>query len=145
LILLVDTNVLLDVLARRAPFYEASAQVWSLAERGAVEAYISSISFNNVYYIVRKASGRQIAQQALQALRDVFDWVAPDRNIINQAVDFAGEDFEDSVQFCSAVRVQARYLVTRDPAGFPTTGPAVVTPTEFLALVAGDAVAGLTG
>ena len=72
------------------------------------------------------------------ARRDVFDWVAPDCNIINQAIDAAGEDFEDSVQFHSAVRVQALYLVTRDPAGFPTTGPAVVTPAEFLAVVADD-------
>lgn len=136
MILLVDTNVLLDVLAYREPHYEASARVWTLAERGDVESFISSISFNNVYYIIRKAAGRAKAREALQSLRDVFDWVAPDRSIINQAIDSDCDDFEDAVQFHSAVRVGADYLVTRDPGGFPRSGPAIVTPSEFLALLA---------
>ena len=52
--ILVDTNVLLDVLAKREPYYENSAMIWSLAESGRIDAYISSISFNNIFYIVRK-------------------------------------------------------------------------------------------
>jgi predicted nucleic acid-binding protein len=56
--LLLDTNVLLDVLAARKPFYETTARIWSLAEHEDVEAFVSAISFNNVYYIVRKA-GRE--------------------------------------------------------------------------------------
>ena len=47
MIVLVDTNVLLDVLMRREPHYRASAYVWTLAERGEIAAFISAISFNN--------------------------------------------------------------------------------------------------
>lgn len=134
--ILVDTNVLLDVLAHRQPHYAASARVWTLAEQGEVEAFVSAVSFNNVYYIVRKAGGRERAMAALKALRQVFDWVAPDRSIVNQAIDDSGcDDFEDAVQFHSAVRVKANYLVTRDPAGFPAFGPAIVTPPELVALL----------
>ena len=133
--LLVDTNVLLDVLAHREPHYAASARVWTLAERGEVQAVVSAISFNNVYYIVRRAAGKEKARAALRALRDVFEWVAPDRNIVNQAIDSESDDFEDAVQFYSAVRAEVDYLVTRDPAGFPTSGPAIVTPSELVALL----------
>lgn len=134
--LFVDTNVLLDVLARRQPFYGASAEVWSLVERGVHPGFISAISFNNIYYIVRKTAGRRSADRALKALRDIFDCVAPDRGIVNQAIDSEYSDFEDAVQFHSAVRADADYLVTRDAAGFPTTGPAVVTPEELLQVLA---------
>jgi predicted nucleic acid-binding protein len=52
----IDTNVLLDVLARRQPFYAAASRIWTLAERGSVRAFVSAISFNNIYYITRKGS-----------------------------------------------------------------------------------------
>ena len=85
MIVLVDTNVLLDVLIRREPHYRASAYVWTLAERGDITAFISAISFNNIYYIVRKAESKTKAEKVLKLLRDTFDSVAPDAKIINQA------------------------------------------------------------
>jgi len=130
----VDTNVLLDVLAHREPFYSASARIWSLAERGEVGAYISAISFNNVYYIVRKAEDKATAERAMRLLRDVFDSVAPDGKVINQAIDSAFCDFEDAVQFHSAIRAKAQFLITRNPGDFPRSKLSVVTPEEFLAL-----------
>lgn len=78
----------------------------------------------------------QVRAETLQLLRDVFDCVAPDRAIVNQAIDSECDGFEDAVQFCSAVRAEADYLVRRDPAGFPATGPAIVTPTELMSVLA---------
>ena len=129
----VDTNVLLDVLAHREKFYDASARIWTFAERGQIEAFISTISFNNVYYIIRKAQDKKTADTAMKLLRDVFDSIPPDTRILNQAIDSEFNDFEDALQFHSAVRCQADYLITRNPADFPTTKPAVLTPEEFMA------------
>ena len=131
--ILVDTNVLLDVLARREPFYAASAGVWSLAERGEVGAVVSAISFNNVYYIVRRAEGRAKAEKAIRLIRDVFEPVAPDGQIIDQAIDAGLDDFEDAVQFHSAIRAKAAYLVTRNADHFPASELPILTPGEFLA------------
>ena len=131
--LFVDTNVLLDVLAKREPFYSAAAQVWSLAERGEVKACVCAISFNNLYYIIRKAESKDKAREALRLVRDVFEPIAPDARITNQSIDSPLDDFEDAVQFHSAVRAKARYLISRDPGDFPQTGPPVLTPEEFLA------------
>jgi predicted nucleic acid-binding protein len=131
---LLDTNVLLDVLAARQPFYHAAARIWAMAEHAEVEALISAISFNNIYYIVRKAGGKAKADEALRVLRDLFTPVALDARLINQSMDAPIDDFEDAVQFHSAVREKVDYLITRDPEGFPSTGVPVLSPQEFLAI-----------
>jgi predicted nucleic acid-binding protein len=62
----IDTNVLLDVLIEREPFYKDSAVVWTMVEKNLVKGYISAISVNNIYYIskkmkeARKGAGRKI-------------------------------------------------------------------------------------
>lgn len=132
MIVLVDTNILLDVLAQREPYYWDSAQIWTLAERGEITAFVSAISFNNVYYILRNANNKTAAETALKALRDVFESVAPDIKIINQAIDSECDDFEDAIQFHSAVRVSAHFLITRNPDDFPASSVTIITPDEFL-------------
>ena len=57
--LFLDTNILLDVLLRREPFYRSAARVWTLAETGAHEGFVSAISFNNVFYPRVSDSGRR--------------------------------------------------------------------------------------
>ena len=134
MVVLVDTNVLLDVLGRREPHCRSSAQVWTLAERGEIRAFVSAISYNNVYYIIRRAESKEAARRAMLSLRDVFDSVAPDAKIINQAIDSDCDDFEDAIQFHSAVRVGAQVLITRNPKDFPPSAMAIATPEEFLAM-----------
>ncbi len=131
----VDTNLLLDVLARRKPFYTSAARIWTLAETGACEALVSAISFNNVFYIVRKARDLPTARRALVLLRDVFASVAPDQGILNQAIDSDIPDFEDAIQLFSAVHAGADYLLTRNVGDFPAGILPILAPQEFLALV----------
>lgn len=130
-----DTNILLDVLARRNPFFANAGKIWTMAEHGELEAFVSAFSFNNIYYIIRKAEGRIKARKALRLLRDVFTSVAPERQIMDQAMDSDLDDFEDAVQYYSAGRVHADYLITRNPQDFPTGGLPLVSPDEFLVLL----------
>ena len=132
---LIDTNVLLDVLARREPFYAAASRVWTLAERGATRALVSAISFNNVYYIVRKASGKGQADLALRLMRDIFEVVAVDTRIVDLAMEDRGvNDFEDAIQLYSAIQAHAPHLVTRNTSDFPKDRVSVLSPDEFVAL-----------
>lgn len=133
--ILVDTNVLLDVLAKREPFYASAAAVWSAVETGTMAGYVSAISFNNTYYIMRKYGGESEARKAIVALRDIFAVVPLDARILNQSIDSALRDFEDAIQLHSAVRAGARHLVTRNPSHFATDVLAVVSPDEYLAVV----------
>jgi predicted nucleic acid-binding protein len=131
---LVDTNILLDVLAKRKPFYEASASIWSLAECGDLTAFVSVISYNNIYYIVRKAAGREEAAEAMKIMRDVFRTVAAGDQIINQCIDSEIDDFEDAIQYFSGFHAHAQHLITRNPQHFPASGLSILTPDEFLAI-----------
>jgi predicted nucleic acid-binding protein len=133
--LFVDTNLLLDVLAEREPFYGSAARVWSLCETGVCEGFVSAISFNNIFYIVRRARNATVAHRALILMRDVFNNVAPDQQILNQAIDSDISDFEDAIQFFSAQRAGADYLLTRNATDFPKTELPILAPDEFLVLM----------
>jgi predicted nucleic acid-binding protein len=130
---LADTNVLLDVLAGRKPFYKDSAWIWSLAESGRIQAHLAAISYSNCYYIIRKYAGRAGAEKAVRLLRDVFIPVELTGQIINQAIDAGFSDFEDAIQFHSAVHANLACIVTRNPDHFPRKPISILSPSEFLA------------
>ncbi|HUT36938.1 MAG TPA: PIN domain-containing protein [Planctomycetota bacterium] len=128
-----DTNVLVDVLTRREPFYADSARVWTLAEMGQIEGAISALSFPNVSYVVKRLKGKEAERECLRALRALFEPAALDAQIVNQALDSRLADFEDALQWFSALRYGAECLVTRNAAHFPSEDIRVMTPAEFLA------------
>lgn len=133
MILFLDTNVLLDVLADRSPFVNSSKRLWELSEFNEVKGMISAVSFNNIYYIVRKASSASTATECLKRLRSIFNIVEVDDKIITQAIDSKMNNFEDSIQYFCSLRCKASHLITRNPADFPRTQALyIVTPEVFL-------------
>ena len=129
----VDTNVVLDVLAKRAEFYDDAAAIWSLCEQGQVTGCIAAVSVTNIYYIIRKLSDHRTAMKAMVQLRDIFTLTSCDGQVMSQAIDARMPDFEDAVQYFSALHAGAEILVTRNPKHFPRSAIPVVTPKEFLA------------
>ncbi len=128
-----DTDVLLDVIGRREPHWRAASRVWTLAESGHLDGCISAISYNNIYYIVRRWGGRDRAKKALCLLRDVFATVDLTQKVLMQAMDAGLPDFEDAIQYFSAVHAGADFIITRNAEDFPRTGPTVMAPAEWLA------------
>jgi predicted nucleic acid-binding protein len=133
----VDTNVVIDVLVQRQPFYEDSARVWAAAELGACQGHVAAITFDNVFYILRKQIGAPRARELMRATRQVFSVVPVDAKVIDEALGSDISDFEDAIQYVCARRSRARYIVTRDPKHFPRGETKVVSPGEFLAALAG--------
>jgi predicted nucleic acid-binding protein len=131
---LVDTNVLLDVLAERKAFYPEAMRVWTLAESDRLDAHVAAISFSNCYYLVRKHGGLRSAEKAVRLLRDVFTPVDLTARIITQAIDAGFDDFEDAIQFHSAIHAGAECILTRNPDHFPKAPLSILTPAEFLAV-----------
>jgi len=127
----IDTNVLIDVLAKRQPFHDDSAKVWALVEAGQAEGYISAISFNNVFYIVRRFGNRQKAHRAVVALSQLFQVAPVDAKTLQRAISASISDFEDAIQWISATDLGVDRFITRNTRDFPATTPVVLTPTEF--------------
>ena len=135
MIAFIDTNVLLDVFLRRSHQYEASVSIWDMAERGQISGLVSAISFNNIYYIVSRFSDKKHAGRAVKLLRGTFMPVSLDEQILNQAIDSKINDFEDAIQFFSAVHASADFIITRNVKDFPKSSIPVSTPEEFLAIL----------
>ena len=130
----VDTNVLLDVFQERKPQYDASVSVWDMAERGQLSGFVSVISFNNIYYIISRFRDKKHAGRAIKLLRGTFSPVSLDEQILNQAIDSRMNDFEDAIQFFSAVHSASDFIITRNSKDFPKSSIPVLTPEEFLAI-----------
>ena len=127
-----DVNVLMDVLFEREPHATDSVRAWSLAESKQVEASVSVMSLPLAFYLMRRAKGANAAWAGVRLIRDVFNLVPTDEQIIHQALDGSMADFEDAIQFCSALRARASILITRNQKHFPTREIAVLTPSQFL-------------
>jgi predicted nucleic acid-binding protein len=130
-----DTNVILDMLRQRKPFVEASAAVWDLLERRMADGYVSAISFNNIHYIMRRSVSSASANQAMRIMMDTLNVIPLDGKVLSKAMDAAKfKDFEDAIQFFSAIQCNAEYLITRNVKDFPQTDIPALDPESFLAL-----------
>jgi predicted nucleic acid-binding protein len=129
-----DTNVIIDVVTRREPFVAASSALLTHAEKGTLKGIVSAITFNNLYYIVRREAGEAKARQAVSFLRSICRIVPLDARIIGMAIDAKIADFEDAIQFFSAVEGRAGYIVTRNSQDFPQDLLPVLTPEALLTL-----------
>jgi len=128
----IDTNILLDVFQERVPHFEDSLQIWALAESRKAEVFISAISFNNIHYIMRKHAGKDSAQRAVEVMNSNFSMVPLVQDIVGKAIMAKMPDFEDSIQFFSALSVGADCIVTRNVKDFPADILPVLTPEAFL-------------
>ena len=128
----VDTNILLDVLTKRELFYGNSAVIWSLVEEGIVEGYISAISANNLFYISKKLRDIEYAQELVDKILKDFQIIELNYEILKLSRTISDRDYEDLIQYFSAIKSGSRYLITRNKDDFPGTGIEILEPAEFL-------------
>ncbi len=131
---LFDLNVVLDVLARRAPHYDDAARVWAYAESGQIEGLLAAHSVTTLFYLLRRHLGMPQAKAALHDVLHVFRVAAVDQEVIQAALILGWNDFEDAVQAAAAVAANAVYILTRDESDFPGCPVAVVHPANFPAM-----------
>jgi predicted nucleic acid-binding protein len=133
--LFLDTNVIIDFLADRKPFAESASQLFSLGTDKKVKIYCSAISFNNIYYLFRQSHTHAPAIQLLKDLAGMIEIVAFGKNIVSQSLQSGFRDFEDAIQYHSALSVpKLDGIVTRNTRDFSKSKLSVLTPTEALSL-----------
>lgn len=127
-----DANVLIDVVQNRIDFVETSSKVLQLGLDGECELCASDITFTTISFYARKNRTQEQLYEVLQSLRDFID-VAPSGKIaIDWALQQKSKDFEDSVQYYTALRSGAEYIVSRNVRDYPYNDIPVVSPIEFL-------------
>jgi len=129
---LIDLNILLDVLQKRAPFFEASAKLLAAAETGRVEGYIAAHSVTTLFYLIQKGKSPADARAIITGLLLFLKVLPVDQNTIEQALNLNFRDFEDAVQMIAAVQNKLDCLVTRDLRDYQPALLPVMQPVDFL-------------
>ena len=129
---MIDTNVLLDVLADRRPFVEDSSIIWKLCETSEAEGMISSLSFANMMYVLRKHINKDDAADMMTTLSLIFQFKPLNQEILYAAAACKWDDYEDAIQFVTALVNDADYIVTRDKTGFRDSLIPAITPHELI-------------
>lgn len=130
--ILIDTNIVLDLILERLPFVENAVLIFEQIERGNLAGYIAATTITNIFYILRKAKGREVALAAIHRLLIGLQFCAVDRQTIETALSLDLKDFEDSIQLACATLDQLDAIVTRDPKDFSGSNLPIYSPAELL-------------
>ncbi len=129
-LLFFDSDVLIDVLAKREPFFEASQAVLALVESGAVEGITSPLVVANVSYVLQKFGGKVMADHHVRRMRHLLAISRLDEGCVDAALSSGFPDFEDALQLFSARLAGATVLVTRNVDDFQNPFVPVFRPQE---------------
>jgi len=131
--LFVDSDVVIDFFTDREPHANPASELFELNEQGLVELYISAISINNIYYIVRRFLGHKKTIKVVELLTEMTEIVGTTKEEINQALKNNFPDYEDSVQYSSALTIKnLDAIITRNIKDYRNSSIAVMTPLIFL-------------
>lgn len=133
---LVDTNIILDQILRREPFFAAANKFITMCATKEIDGYIAAHSIPNLFYILRKYRTDAERRQLLLTVCRILKVEAIDHNKIIAALNDADfKDFEDDLQVKCAESISADYIVTRNPKDFVTSPIPCISAEELLAKI----------
>jgi predicted nucleic acid-binding protein len=127
-----DNDVILDISIERQAGIRDSVILINLADEGVYKGFTSSVIFTNTYYVQRKLKGHAASINFLKKLRLIVTVLNVDDLIIQKALESGWEDFEDSVQYFTALHNKADYIITQNTGDYKKSTIPVYTPSEFL-------------
>jgi len=130
--LFIDTNVMLDLLGEREPFYNSAAILATLADKGKVEIFVSALSFSTVFYILSKYESTGKIIEKFRKFRVISKTADLTNKIIDKALTSDFTDFEDAMQYFSAIEKDCNLLISRNVKDFKMADIPVLTPDEYL-------------
>lgn len=131
--LFIDTNIVIDLLSRRKPFYDESANLFSLADKKIIELNISSLTVANTSYILLRQTNSTKAKEILRKLRLIVKILPLDDKIIGLALnDDSFSDFEDGLQYFTAIENEQDLIITRNLKDFKSSKLPVMTARQYL-------------
>ena len=130
--LFVDTNIVLDLLLQRQPFYNSAAELFTLADRGGVKLFGSSLTFNDLDYILSKQFDRSESRRILSKLKLLVNVLSVGDKIISLSLSSDFSDFEDAIQYFTATEHNIHLLITRNLKDFKKAVITVMTAETYL-------------
>lgn len=128
----VDTNIVIDLLQKREEFYKEAQELFTLADRKKVKLYISALTFANTYYILSRFYSSDEAKKILSKFKVLVEVLPTTDKIIELALASDFKDFEDAIQFYTALESSLEAIITRNKKDFKNNLIPVFSAKEFL-------------
>ena len=130
--LLLDTNVLIDYLGRKKPFFEDAERLMAMGYFGDAKLWAPIQSFKDAFYVLAHYVDSEKIQAAMLALLDLVHPVDLSGGDLATAAKLKWVDFEDCLVAVSAAKAGADYVVTRDRKGFDRSLVPIISPADLL-------------
>jgi len=127
-----DTNVMLDLLGERIPFYDSVAKIATLADKGDINIFVSALSYSTVNYFLVKFEDAEKAKEKLRKFKTISNISGVDELIIEKGLNSNFKDFEDSLQYFSALKLNCNIFITRNAKDYKEADIPVMTAEEYL-------------
>jgi predicted nucleic acid-binding protein len=130
------TNVVIDFLADRKPFSLYAAKLFNFSILGKAKIYVSAVSYNNIYYILRQSRSHEETIKLLDELSEMAEIADVTKLIMNKSLKSNFKDFEDAIQYnCALNLAKVDFIVTRDTKDFKKSTLSIMTPEEAVKLL----------
>lgn len=131
--LLIDTNIIIDLLAKREPDYADAAKIFSLGDKKQILLSVSALSLANTNYMLLKLKPYNEVKFILRKFKLLVNVLSLDDKIINLALnDEEFKDFEDGLQYFSAIENDQDIIITRNLKDYKNSKIPAMTAEQFL-------------
>ena len=132
----IDTDVIIDFLIDRKPHSREAAIIFTLIEQKKLKGYVSSLTFSNLYYVLRKVESHNKVITKLDSISRLLTILKVDQQTIKDAIASGFQDFEDSIQYyCALESKKIDVLITRNTKDFKSSKIPVMTLADYLKTV----------
>ena len=132
----IDTDVIIDFLIDREPHSREAAIIFTLIEQKKLKGFVSSLTFSNLYYVLRKIESHNKVIAKLDSISRLLTILKVDQQTIKNAISSGFTDFEDSIQYyCAQDFRKIDVIITRNIKDYKGSEISVMTPAEYLKMV----------
>lgn len=128
--LFLDTNIVVDLLDRREPFCHGAVRLFSMAYNKQVQLVVSPMTFSTASFLLRK-HGPEGVRKLLSNFRQLSQVSTTDERTVDDSLASQFQDFEDAMQYYTALNAKADIIITRNGKDFTASNLPVMTATEY--------------
>ena len=128
----VDTDIILDLLSNREPFYIYAANLFSMADKNEIKIFVSSLAFANLNYILSKQYSAAQAKKLLLKFKTLVTVLPVNDKVLDLALSSNFKDFEDGIQYFAAIENNLQIILTRNLKDYKTAEIAVMTAEQYV-------------
>lgn len=131
--ILIDTNIILDIVQKREPWFSSSYLVFKSCIQKKHNGYVSAHSLSDIFFILRKTCDLQARKNVITLLCTYFTVIPEDGNAyLSVAQNQMMEDLEDGLQMHCAENCNLDYIITRNIKDFSNSSISAIEPQEFI-------------